>query len=78
MEVDCKNLENSKLLGKNSSIQEVRVSRVKGAVKGNFFIDSKWSAMLQNHDRFGLFSYPNIFLQKMGVFLLPKVEKFQP
>jgi len=40
-----------------------------------FFIASKLSTMLQNHALFGFFPFANIFLQKIGVLLLPEVEK---
>ena len=50
----------------------------KGAVKLKFFIASKWSTILQNHTLSGLFLIFNVFLQDMGVLLLPEVENFNP
>ena len=51
---------------------------LKGAVKLNFFIASKWSTMLQNHNHFCPFSISKHFPAKNASFIATGSRKLQP
>ena len=56
-------------------IAPVLLNSFKGAVKWNFLTASKWSAMLLDHDCFGLFSISEHFPAKNGSLIATESRK---